>query len=279
MRNWRKRKQGTRDQNTFCSESEEDSQVEQQGEKKPRSTLGKLLICCKVALSFWLWCSSQESVKSVTCWGHYTVAAAVHYLCILLFFNTNRAHRCKSVYVCLKLSETAIIISLLCLCHGNTTVFVCTHAFSCAAFSGSGPQIALGLRKLCPAKRAWSPNSSSILWGRGGGRAGRGNVSKDDSKQTKRKEERDHHCRKLFKITLYWHEIRAENTHLMSWLYLARRSDRQGAPVLIWRDKNTTEHEELQYIFYLLYYHDLLENNLFSEFLLFIKRIIEMSKK
>lgn len=46
MRNWRKRKQqGTRDQNTFCSESEEDGQVEQRGEKKPRSTSGKLLIC------------------------------------------------------------------------------------------------------------------------------------------------------------------------------------------------------------------------------------------
>lgn len=134
---------------------------------------------------------------------------------------------------------------------------VCMYA-CVAAFSGSGPQIALGLRKLCPAKRAWSPNSSSILRGRGGVRAGRGNVNKDDSKQTERKEERDHHCHKLFKITLYWHEIRAENTHLMSWLYLARRSDRQGAPVFIWRDKNTTDHEELQYIFYLLYYHDIL---------------------
>lgn len=167
MRNWRKRKrQGTRDQNTFCSESEVDGQVEQQGEKKLRSTAGKLLICWKVVLSFWLWCSSQESV---TCWGHYTIAAAVHYLCILLFFNTNRTQRCKSVYVCLKLSETAVIISRLCRCHGNTTLFVCTHAFSGAAFSGSGPQIALGLRKLCPAKRAWSPSSSSILRGRGGG--------------------------------------------------------------------------------------------------------------
>lgn len=45
-----------------------------------------------------------------------------------IIFNTNRAQRCKSVYVCLKLSEMAIIISPLCLCHGNTALFVCTHA-------------------------------------------------------------------------------------------------------------------------------------------------------
>lgn len=30
--------------------------------------------------------------------------------------------------------------------------------------------------------------------------------------------------------------------------------------------KNTTDHDELQHIFYLLYYYDILENNLFSEF-------------
>lgn len=56
------------------------------------------------------------------------------------------------------------------------------------------------------------------------------------AKQTKRKEERDCYCHQIFTATLYQHEIRAVGTHLMSWLYLARRSDRQGAPVFICRD-------------------------------------------
>lgn len=260
MRNWRKRKwQVTRDQNTFCSESEEDGQVEQRGEKKPRSTSGKLLICWKVALSFWLWCSSQESVKSVTCWGHYTAAAAVHYLCILLFFNTNRAHRCKSVYVCLKLSETAVIISLLHLCHRNTTlsyvrmrsratllvaVALKSHwgCGSCAQQSAPGrPTLPQSWKE---EEKEEEEEQAEVMWTRM-------TANKQKGKQ-------------FLRVTLYWHEIKAENTHLMSWLYLARRSDRQGAPVFIWRDKNTTDHEELQYIFYLLYYYDLLEINLFS---------------
>lgn len=37
----------------------------------------------------------------------------------------------------------------------------------------------------------------------------------------------------------------AMNTHLMSWLYLARRSDLQGAPVLIWKKKKKNkDHRE-----------------------------------
>lgn len=56
------------------------------------------------------------------------------------------------------------------------------------------------------------------------------------AKQTEREEDRDHYCRQLLATSLYQHEIRARCTHLMSWLYLARRSDRQGAPVFICRE-------------------------------------------
>jgi len=38
----------------------------------------------------------------------------------------------------------------------------------------------------------------------------------------------------VFSLCTSIHTHGAMNTHLMSWLYLARRSERQGAPVLIW---------------------------------------------
>lgn len=38
-----------------------------------------------------------------------------------------------------------------------------------------------------------------------------------------------------------------EGTHLSSWLYLARRSDRQGAPVLIWERIKTHKSKSVMY--------------------------------
>lgn len=57
--------------------------------------------------------------------------------------------------------------------------------------------------------------------------------------ETKRKEEEKYKSAisdVMLYVLLYIHTNQAGNTHLMSWLYLARRSDRQGAPVLIWRE-------------------------------------------
>lgn len=45
---------------------------------------------------------------------------------------------------------------------------MCKLTLVYVAANGTGAQRALGLRKLCPAKWALSPNSSSILRGRGG---------------------------------------------------------------------------------------------------------------
>lgn len=39
----------------------------------------------------------------------------------------------------------------------------------------------------------------------------------------------------FFKIRLSHYPFSHSESHLSSWLYLARRSDRQGAPVLIWK--------------------------------------------
>lgn len=70
---------------------------------------------------------------------------------------------------------------------------------------------------------------------RGGCRGSR-RMSKDETRerQKKRNEERLNRKEHLFNHR-YTFMNQAVNTHLMSWLYLARRSDRQGAPVLIWR--------------------------------------------
>lgn len=85
-------------------------------------------------------------------------------------------------------------------------------------------QMALGLRKLCPAKRAWSPSSSSIL-------AGRRGVERRWGNRWTEKEKRHKSDKTAGSISK---SLQAVNTHLMSWLYLASRSDRQGAPVFIW---------------------------------------------
>lgn len=77
----------------------------------------------------------------------------------------------------------------------------------------------MGCLKFWPAKRALSPSSSSIL------------------------EEREEPLLDwILQVLLYEHSVRLVQlrliyliwTHLSSWLYLAKRSDRQGAPVLIW---------------------------------------------
>lgn len=67
--------------------------------------------------------------------------------------------------------------------------------------------MALGLRKLCPAKRAWSPSSSSIL----GCRGARGVATIDLKKKKKKK--RVINLAKLLQIVM---SLQAVNTHLMS---------------------------------------------------------------
>lgn len=163
-----------------------------------------------------LTCSSILSQLHAELSVQYTVVI-VNYS---LYFVIKRLICCddfQCVLECLQLCWNGFITSL-CLCQWNT-LFVSIHAIMCVT------QMALGLRKLCPAKCASSPNSSSIL--RAKRRASR-------AEQTERTE-----------VISYWSafdtvwisiHVGNMNTHLMSWLYLARRSDRQGAPVLIWRE-------------------------------------------
>lgn len=44
------------------------------------------------------------------------------------------------------------------------------------------------------------------------------------------------------KVECNWRHMFLDRTHLSSWLYLAKRSDRQGAPVLIW-EKNEMKYK------------------------------------
>lgn len=89
----------------------------------------------------------------------------------------------------------------------------------------------MGCLKFWPAKRALSPSSSSIL------------EERDDS-LLNWMDLMNTYCYQLLMSSFYlairsMHMI-SDWTHRSSWLYLAKRSDRQGAPVLIWERKQIT---------------------------------------
>lgn len=96
-------------------------------------------------------------------------------------------------------------------------------------------------------KRRWERNveQAEVMWMR---------TKADDERRRKKYRKRCKLCLKTFSVFLYIHKSSYEYTHLMSWLYLARRSDRQGAPVLIYKE-NTKDHRELHYLVKLLPTH------------------------
>lgn len=86
----------------------------------------------------------------------------------------------------------------------------------------------MGCLKFWPAKTALSPSSSSILWESASGLLTCTCHLMGDQQITWPL------TAHLMSPLKYAHVFL---THLSSWLYLAKRSERQGAPVLIWRRK------------------------------------------
>lgn len=156
--------------------------------------------------------------KSITCrtvWSIYCSYCELSLYLVIKRLICRDDFQC--VLVCLQLCWNGVIISL-CLCQWNT-LFVSIHAVMCVT------QMALGLRKLCPAKRAWSPNSSSIL---------RAKWRVTRAGQTKRREVLCHWlahwlipCGSLYMLTIWIHT---------SWAGCIWRDARTGRELRFWSE-------------------------------------------